>query len=61
MRMAFNILGLPALSIPVGIGSAGLPIAMQLAAAEAGEHSMLGVAGALQRVTSWHRLAPSAS
>ncbi len=57
-RIAFNLLGLPALALPVGFGGDGLPLAMQLVAPARHEAMLLRVGRAYQRATAWHRAAP---
>jgi amidase len=45
----WNTTGLPALSFPTGLSSAGLPLAVQLVAPPGSERLLLGVAAALER------------
>lgn len=49
---------LPAISIPCGISRNGLPVGLQLAAAECGEAQLFSTAARFQRVTDWHRARP---
>lgn len=49
MRMAFNVLGTPALALPIGVSGDGLPIAMQLAAPHGGEHLLYRIGCAFER------------
>ena len=44
----FNVLGLPAISVPCGETSAGLPVALQIAGPAGGEARVLGFARALE-------------
>jgi aspartyl-tRNA(Asn)/glutamyl-tRNA(Gln) amidotransferase subunit A len=53
-----NYLGLPALSIPAGFSSGGLPIAFQLVGKPFDEVTLLRAGDAFQRVTDWHRRIP---
>jgi aspartyl-tRNA(Asn)/glutamyl-tRNA(Gln) amidotransferase subunit A len=54
----FSLARLPAISIPCGFTSAGLPIGAQLVAAPGGESLLLQVAAAYQAATDWHRRRP---
>jgi Asp-tRNA(Asn)/Glu-tRNA(Gln) amidotransferase A subunit family amidase len=51
----FNILGLPAISVPCGFSQSGLPIGLQLAAAPGSEGILLALAHAFQKETAWHK------
>jgi len=51
----FNILGLPAISIPCGFSQTGLPIGLQIAAAPGSEGILLALAHAFQKETAWHK------
>jgi aspartyl-tRNA(Asn)/glutamyl-tRNA(Gln) amidotransferase subunit A len=44
-----NLAGVPAISVPCGLDSAGLPIGLQLTAPALGEHALLRAAAALER------------
>jgi aspartyl-tRNA(Asn)/glutamyl-tRNA(Gln) amidotransferase subunit A len=54
----FNYLGVPALSVPVGFTTGGLPAAMQLVGRPFAEATLLGVAATYQRLTDWHERLP---
>jgi aspartyl-tRNA(Asn)/glutamyl-tRNA(Gln) amidotransferase subunit A len=54
----FNLTGQPALTLPCGFTTAGLPIGLQLAARLFGEPTLLRVGHAYQRVTDWHTRRP---
>jgi aspartyl-tRNA(Asn)/glutamyl-tRNA(Gln) amidotransferase subunit A len=56
----FNYLGLPAISVPCGFDSNGLPIGLQLAARPFAEARLLKIADAYQRDTDWHLRRPFA-
>src|SRR5262249_37023672 len=54
-----NIMGTPALSLPLAMHSSGLPIGVQLGARPAEEHVLLQVASALEEARPWAaRVAP---
>ena len=55
----FNLTGLPAVSIPCGLTSGGLPIGLQLAAGPWREALLLRVANAYERATDWHTRHPA--
>lgn len=55
---AGNLLGLPALSIPNGIGERGLPTGLLLVGPALSEETLLHVARELQKRTNWHRQYP---
>jgi aspartyl-tRNA(Asn)/glutamyl-tRNA(Gln) amidotransferase subunit A len=53
-----NYLGLPALSVPCGFTSNGLPTSFQLVGRPLQEPALLRAADRYQRVTDWHRQEP---
>jgi len=53
-----NLTGLPAISIPCGITSEGLPAALQLIGRRWGEASILRAAHAYEGLTRWHEMFP---
>jgi aspartyl-tRNA(Asn)/glutamyl-tRNA(Gln) amidotransferase subunit A len=55
---AINYLGLPAISLPIGMTSLKMPTSMQLVARSFGEALLLRVGHAYQEVTDWHRQMP---
>ncbi|WP_255467913.1 amidase [Reyranella sp. CPCC 100927] len=55
----FNLLGLPALSLPCGFDGNGLPIGMQLVGRPFSEALLYAIGHAYQQVTDHHRQAPS--
>ncbi len=57
---AFNVFGIPAISIPCGFTAAGLPVGLQLAAAPFDEGRLLAVARAYEQATDWHTRRPRA-
>ncbi|MEM7408111.1 MAG: Asp-tRNA(Asn)/Glu-tRNA(Gln) amidotransferase subunit GatA [Pseudomonadota bacterium] len=53
-----NLAGLPAINIPAGLASGGLPIGVQFIGSHFSEAKLLGVADAIQRASDWHRARP---
>lgn len=54
----FNVWGIPAISLPCGFTSDGMPIGLQLAGAGWREEVVLRAARAYERVTEWHEKSP---
>lgn len=54
----FDILGLPAISIPCGFTNEGLPIGLQISGAPFAESSVMALAQAYERETEWHKRHP---
>lgn len=59
--MVFNTTGQPAISLPLGRSSSGLPIGVQLAAPYGREDLLLQVAARLEEAFPWHHLTPPLS
>jgi aspartyl-tRNA(Asn)/glutamyl-tRNA(Gln) amidotransferase subunit A len=57
--IAGNLAGLPAISVPCGFDSAGLPIGLQLMGPALGEPTLLAAAYAYQCHTPWHTRQPN--
>jgi aspartyl-tRNA(Asn)/glutamyl-tRNA(Gln) amidotransferase subunit A len=55
----FNVLGLPAISVPAGFSGSGLPIGLMLVGPPFSEGRLLAVAHAFERSTAWHLRKPS--
>ena len=53
-----NIMGTPAISMPLALHSSGLPIGVQLAGPPASEHSLLQLAAALEEAMPWAARTP---
>jgi aspartyl-tRNA(Asn)/glutamyl-tRNA(Gln) amidotransferase subunit A len=53
-----NLAGLPAISIPCGFSSEGLPVGLQLIGRRSDEATLLRAAYAFERATPWHRQFP---
>ena len=51
----FNVLGLPAVSVPCGFTRGGLPIGLQIAGAPGDDARVLQLAHAYERATEWHK------
>ena len=56
----FNLTGLPALTVPCGRSTGGLPIGMQIVGPPFGESAVLRLGDAFQRATTWHKGRPPA-
>jgi aspartyl-tRNA(Asn)/glutamyl-tRNA(Gln) amidotransferase subunit A len=56
---AFNIFGLPALSIPCGLTRSGLPIGLQIIGAHFREETVFQLAHAYEQATEWHKHRPA--
>ncbi len=56
--MPFNVLGIPAISVPCGFTRAGLPIGLQIIGPRLGEAQVLSLAHAYEQATEWHRREP---
>jgi amidase len=59
MTGAWNLAGYPALSVPMGVGAEGLPLAVQLIGLPGSEATLLGLAAQLERAHPWQRHAPA--
>jgi aspartyl-tRNA(Asn)/glutamyl-tRNA(Gln) amidotransferase subunit A len=57
--IAANLAGLPAMSIPCGFGSEGLPVGLHLVGDYFTEARLLGIANQFQQATDWHTRAPA--
>jgi aspartyl-tRNA(Asn)/glutamyl-tRNA(Gln) amidotransferase subunit A len=55
----FDVFGLPAISLPCGFTSAGLPIGLQISGAPFAETTVLALAHAYEQATDWHTRRPS--
>ncbi len=56
--LPFNVLGIPAISVPCGFTRAGLPIGLQIVGPRFGESAVLALAHAYEQATDWHRREP---
>jgi len=58
VTMPFSLTGMPALALPCGFSSTGLPLSLQIAGRPFDEATVLRAGDAYQRVTSWHLAKP---
>ncbi|HVB78433.1 MAG TPA: amidase [Candidatus Binataceae bacterium] len=58
LTLPFNLSGLPAISIPCGFTSEGLPIGLQIVGRAFAEATVLNVAHAYEQSTRWHERRP---
>jgi aspartyl-tRNA(Asn)/glutamyl-tRNA(Gln) amidotransferase subunit A len=58
---AFDVYGLPTISVPCGFSSAGLPIGLQISGAHFAETTVLALAHAYEQATAWHTRRPALS
>lgn len=58
---AFDVYGIPAITLPCGFTKAGLPIGLQISAAPFDEMTMLALAHAYEQATDWHTRRPNLS
>jgi aspartyl-tRNA(Asn)/glutamyl-tRNA(Gln) amidotransferase subunit A len=55
---AFDVYGLPAITVPCGFTNSGLPIGLQISGAPFAESTMLALAHAYEQATQWHTRRP---
>ena len=56
--LTFNRLGLPALTVPCGFSTEGLPIGLMICGPRYSEGKLLGLGAAYERSTPWHERRP---
>jgi aspartyl-tRNA(Asn)/glutamyl-tRNA(Gln) amidotransferase subunit A len=56
---AFDVYGIPAITVPCGFTASGLPIGLQISAAPFAETTMLALARAYEQATEWHKRRPN--
>ena len=54
----FNVYGIPAISIPCGFSSTGLPVGLMIAGPRFSEARVLALAHAYEQATDWHKRHP---
>lgn len=59
--IAFNLYGIPALTVPCGFTSAGLPVGLMIAGPRFSEAQVLALGNAFEKATSFHNARPSLS
>ncbi|TWP34450.1 amidase [Leekyejoonella antrihumi] len=57
----WNLVGFPAVSVPMGLSATGLPIGLQIVGVRGADRQTLAVAAHFQSMTSWHRARPPVS
>ena len=58
LTRSFNLASAPAITVPCGLSSDGLPIGLQLGGRPAGDETVLKVAHAYEQHTPWHTMKP---
>jgi aspartyl-tRNA(Asn)/glutamyl-tRNA(Gln) amidotransferase subunit A len=58
-RAPFNLTGSPAISVPTGFSSAGLPLSMQIVGKPFREATVYRIAQAYEQATEWTRKRPA--
>ena len=56
---AFDIFGLPTITVPCGFSAAGLPIGLQISGNHFAESTVLALAHAYEQATDWHKRRPT--
>jgi aspartyl-tRNA(Asn)/glutamyl-tRNA(Gln) amidotransferase subunit A len=58
-NVAFDVFGLPSISLPCGFTASGLPIGLQITGAHFAEPTVLALAHAYEQATEWHKRKPA--
>ena len=56
--VAFDVYGIPALTLPCGFSKSGLPVGLMIAGPHFSEGKVLALAYAFQQATAWHKRRP---
>jgi len=56
---AFDVYGLPTISVPCGFTASGLPIGLQISGNHFAESTVLALAHAYEQATEWHKRRPT--
>ena len=56
---AFDIYGLPTISVPCGFSASGLPIGLQISGAHFAESTVIALAHTYEQATEWHKKRPT--
>jgi len=59
LTFTFNLANCPAISVPCGFDSAGLPVGLQLGGRPFSEETILKAAHAYEQATPWHNMRPT--
>ena len=57
--MTANLCGLPGITVPCGFADDGMPVGIQIIGRPFGDPTVIRVANAYQKVTSWHTIRPT--
>ncbi len=60
-NFAFNVFGIPAITVPCGFSASGLPIGLMIAGPRFSEGKVLALANAYEKATQWHTRRPKLS
>lgn len=58
-NVAFDMYGVPSISVPCGFTTSGLPIGLQISGPHFGEMNVLALAHAYEQATEWHKRKPN--
>ena len=57
--LLFDVLGVPAVSVPCGFDRSGMPVGLQIVGEAFAEDRLLALASVYERETKWHRRHPA--